>query len=124
MVTSFMVRSIGPERCRFVLTILLSDPRPVDFGYILGRDPKPFPPAIKVCKEMVDLMGGTTSPHYLRFKSLCFTGFSSLRKSSNLIVNLVALMVEAGIQDFMFEPDKVVDKVGSFISLFQPLYKL
>ncbi|CEL55526.1 phosphatidylinositol 3-kinase [Rhizoctonia solani AG-1 IB] len=24
----------------------------VDFGYILGRDPKPFPPPVKVCKEM------------------------------------------------------------------------
>ncbi|TIA86759.1 hypothetical protein E3P99_03589, partial [Wallemia hederae] len=26
----------------------------VDFGYILGRDPKPFPPLLKISKEMVD----------------------------------------------------------------------
>ena len=25
----------------------------IDFGYILGRDPKPFPPAMKITKEMV-----------------------------------------------------------------------
>ena len=25
----------------------------VDFGYILGRDPKPFPPPMKLNKEMV-----------------------------------------------------------------------
>lgn len=25
----------------------------IDFGYILGRDPKPFPPPMKICKEMV-----------------------------------------------------------------------
>ncbi|KAJ4480107.1 atypical/PIKK/PI3K protein kinase [Lentinula aciculospora] len=71
----------------------------VDFGYILGRDPKPFPPAVKVCKEMVDGMGGTQSTHYMRFKSFCFTAFTILRKSANLILNLVALMVDANIPD-------------------------
>ncbi|KAF5370481.1 hypothetical protein D9615_009736 [Tricholomella constricta] len=71
----------------------------VDFGYILGRDPKPFPPPVKVCKEMVDGMGGAQSPHYARFKNFCFTAFSILRKSANLILNLVALMVEANIPD-------------------------
>lgn len=25
----------------------------IDFGYILGRDPKPLPPPMKLCKEMV-----------------------------------------------------------------------
>ena len=30
----------------------------IDFGYILGRDPKPFPPPMKLCKEMVEAMGG------------------------------------------------------------------
>ncbi|CAK5265470.1 unnamed protein product [Mycena citricolor] len=71
----------------------------VDFGYILGRDPKPFPPAVKVCKEMVDGMGGVQSPHYARFKNFCFTAFTILRKSANLILNLVSLMVDANIPD-------------------------
>ena len=87
------------------------DGRAVDFGYILGRDPKPFPPSVKVCKEMVDAMGGMSSPHYARFKSLCFTGFMSLRKNANLIINLVALMVDANIPDIKLEPDKAVTKV-------------
>lgn len=86
-------------------------PPAVDFGYILGRDPKPFPPAVKVCKEMVDAMGGMNSPHYARFKSLCYTGFTSLRKNANLIINLVALMVDANIPDIKMEPDKAVGKV-------------
>lgn len=30
----------------------------IDFGYILGNDPKPFPPPMKICKEMVEAMGG------------------------------------------------------------------
>ena len=71
----------------------------VDFGYILGRDPKPFPPQVKVCKEMVDGMGGAQSPHYARFKNFCFTAFTILRKSTNLILNLVTLMVDANIPD-------------------------
>ncbi|KAI0714408.1 atypical/PIKK/PI3K protein kinase [Cerioporus squamosus] len=69
----------------------------VDFGYILGRDPKPLAPPVKICKEMVDAMGGVQSVHYQRFKSFCFTAFSILRKSANLILNLVTLMVDANI---------------------------
>lgn len=30
----------------------------IDFGYILGNDPKPFPPPMKICREMIDAMGG------------------------------------------------------------------
>lgn len=85
----------------------------VDFGYILGRDPKPYPPPVKVCKEMVDAMGGTTSSHYARFQSLCYTAFIGLRKNANLILNLFALMVDAGIQDIQLEPDKAVWKVSA-----------
>ncbi|RXK34820.1 phosphatidylinositol 3-kinase [Tremella mesenterica] len=83
----------------------------VDFGYILGRDPKPYPPPVKVCKEMVDAMGGTTSTHYARFQSLAYTALMLLRKNANLILNLIALMVDAGIQDIELEPDKAVWKV-------------
>ena len=57
-------------------------------------------------------MGGTGSAHYARFQSLCYTAFIGLRKNANLILNLVALMVEAGIQDIQMEPDKAVWKVG------------
>ena len=70
-----------------------------DFGYILGRDPKPFAPQMKLCREMVEGMGGSTNPHYQAFKSYCFTAYTTLRKSSNLILNLFALMVDANITD-------------------------
>jgi phosphatidylinositol 3-kinase len=36
-----------------------------------GRDPKPLPPPMKLCKEMVEAMGGAASPHYNRFKAYC-----------------------------------------------------
>lgn len=82
-----------------------------DFGFILGRDPKPFAPAMKLCKEMVDGMGGPSSQHYRHFKQYCFTTYTTLRKSSNLILNLFSLMVDANIPDIKLEPDKVVLKV-------------
>lgn len=82
-----------------------------DFGFILGRDPKPFAPAMKLCKEMVDGMGGGHSEQYQQFKQYCFTAYTTLRKSSNLILNLFSLMVDANIPDIRLEPDKVVQKV-------------
>ncbi|KAI9832159.1 MAG: hypothetical protein M1819_004510 [Sarea resinae] len=82
-----------------------------DFGFILGRDPKPFPPAMKLCKEMVEGMGGANSPYYASFKQYCFTAYTTLRKSSNLILNLFSLMVDANIPDIKMEPDKAVIKV-------------
>ncbi|KAJ2302360.1 Phosphatidylinositol (PI) 3-kinase [Coemansia sp. RSA 2706] len=83
----------------------------VDFGYILGRDPKPFPPPMKLCKEMVEAMGGMDSLMYQRFKSHCFVAFSILRKSSSLILNLFSLMVHSNIPDIAVAPDQVVAMV-------------
>ncbi|KAG0301860.1 Phosphatidylinositol (PI) 3-kinase [Dissophora globulifera] len=83
----------------------------VDFGFILGRDPKPFPAPMKITKEMVEAMGGFNSVHYQNFKSYCFTAYNILRKSANLILNLFGLMVDANIPDIKAEPDKAVWKV-------------
>lgn len=52
----------------------------IDFGYILGRDPKPLPPPMKLSKEMVEAMGGTNSDHFNDFKILCYTAFLHLRR--------------------------------------------
>ncbi|KAI8089272.1 kinase-like domain-containing protein [Halteromyces radiatus] len=83
----------------------------VDFGFILGRDPKPFPPPMKLCKEMIEAMGGADSPHYNKFRQFCYTAFTTLRRNANLILNLFALMVDANIPDIKIEPDKAVIKV-------------
>ena len=85
-----------------------------DFGYILGRDPKPFAPQMKLCREMVEGMGGSGSTQYADFKSYCFTAYTTLRKSSNLILNLFSLMVDANITDIRLmqrEAGGAVEKV-------------
>uniref|UniRef100_A0A8C4ZNN8 Phosphatidylinositol 3-kinase catalytic subunit type 3 n=1 Tax=Gadus morhua TaxID=8049 RepID=A0A8C4ZNN8_GADMO len=83
----------------------------VDFGYILGRDPKPLPPPMKLSKEMVEGMGGMQSEQYQEFRKQCYTAFLHLRRYSNLILNLFSLMVDANIPDIALEPDKTVKKV-------------
>lgn len=76
-----------------------------DFGYILGHDPKPFPPMMKLPIQIIDGMGGTGSENYDKFRSLCFTTYTTLRKSANLILNLFALMSHSSIPDIMVERD-------------------
>ena len=83
----------------------------IDFGYILGRDPKPFPPPMKISKEMIDAMGGLGSPHFARFRSLSLIAFSLLRRNAALLLNLLSLMLRSGIQDIALEPDRAVQKV-------------
>ncbi|XP_058251296.1 phosphatidylinositol 3-kinase catalytic subunit type 3 isoform X1 [Hemibagrus wyckioides] len=83
----------------------------IDFGYILGRDPKPLPPPMKLSKEMVEGMGGMQSEQYQELRKHCYTAFLHLRRYSNLILNLFSLMVDANIPDIALEPDKTVKKV-------------
>lgn len=52
----------------------------IDFGYILGRDPKPLPPPMKLSKEMVEGMGGMQSEQYQEFRKQCYTAFLHLRR--------------------------------------------
>ncbi|BAF23420.1 phosphatidylinositol 3-kinase, root isoform isoform X1 [Oryza sativa Japonica Group] len=73
----------------------------VDFSYMLGEQPHRFAPPsppMKLCKEMVEAMGGTESEYYARFKSYCCEAYNILRKSSNLILNLFYLMTGSNIE--------------------------
>lgn len=85
----------------------------IDFGYILGHDPKPYPPPMKIIKEMVEAMGGAGSAPYNRFQTLACEAFNRLRKFSNLILNLFVLMVDANIPDLSGDPEKALLNVRS-----------
>ncbi|XP_066599239.1 phosphatidylinositol 3-kinase catalytic subunit type 3 [Prorops nasuta] len=89
----------------------------IDFGYILGRDPKPLPPPMKLSKEMVEAMGGVGSEHYHEFRKQCYTAFLHLRRHANLLLNLFSLMVDASVPDIALEPDKAVKKVQDKLRL-------
>ena len=71
----------------------------IDFGFILGRDPKPAPPPIKLCQEMVDVMGGKNSPRFEEFKQKCVNAYWVLRDNARVIVNMFYLMIDSGIPE-------------------------
>ena len=71
----------------------------IDFGYILGKDPKPMPPPIKLCKEMVECMGGKGSKRYEEFQQKCVNAYWVLRDNARVIVNMFYLMIDSGIPE-------------------------
>ncbi|KAL3912563.1 MAG: hypothetical protein SGILL_006830 [Bacillariaceae sp.] len=76
----------------------------IDFGFMFGRDPKPLPPAFRLTREMVEGMGGMDSSEYRQFCSLACQAFNALRKSAGLVLNLLHLMSDAGIEDLTNNP--------------------
>lgn len=83
----------------------------IDFGYIFGRDPKPFPAKMRVVKEMIVAMGGFDSNGYAQFLSYSCQAFNIFRKNANLILNLLNLMSDSGIEDFQGDVQKTLFKV-------------
>ena len=59
----------------------------------------------RLTKGMIDAMGGHNSEHYKMFVQLCCEAFNIIRKSATLIVNLLALMMDAGIAQIRSERD-------------------
>jgi len=49
----------------------------IDFGFIMGRDPKPLPQAMRVSKDMMEMLDDKRLFDFLRH---CFTAFIILRK--------------------------------------------
>ena len=77
----------------------------IDFGFIFGKNPGGktlYQPPIRICKEMVEAMGGNQHPHYETFKKKCVESFLYLRNYQRLILNLFHLMIHAGIKDLPF----------------------
>jgi len=66
----------------------------IDFGFIYGHDPKPWPPPMKICKEMVQALGKKNSVYYKQFESEACLCYNLLRKHSRLIINLLKLIGE------------------------------
>lgn len=62
----------------------------VDFGFIFGRDPKLFPPPMKLCREMVEAMGGPDSAGHARFATLSCEAFLQLRRAAPALLAATA----------------------------------
>ena len=88
-----------------------------DFGYILGQDPKPFPPLMKLPPQIIEAFGGAASQNYDKFRSYCFVAYSILRRNAGLILNLFELMKTSSIPDIRIDPDGAILKVKERFNL-------
>ena len=89
----------------------------IDFGYILGRDPKFSTAPLVLSRAMVDGLGGNDSIHYREFVTLCGEAFNILRKSANLLLSLIHLMAGSAIPDIRSDPEKAILKVQERLML-------
>ena len=74
----------------------------LDFGFILGKNPPGkgvFVPKIRINQHMVKGLGGMESEGYEKFVDKTIEAFLHLRKHRVLIINLIALMADASIEN-------------------------
>uniref|UniRef100_A0A7E4UXK9 Phosphatidylinositol 3-kinase catalytic subunit type 3 n=2 Tax=Panagrellus redivivus TaxID=6233 RepID=A0A7E4UXK9_PANRE len=83
----------------------------IDFGYILGNDPKPFQAPMRITPQMVNAMGGFEGRHFKTFRELFRNIFLNLHGHAKLLSNLFGLMLDAGIPAIEAEKDKAVQKL-------------
>lgn len=92
----------------------------VDFGFILGDDPKPFPPPMKLCSEMIEGLGGIGSEGYTTFQLMCCQCFRCIRRHSELISDVLLVMAHSGIKGFRSDPFGVIGRVQEKFQLGLP----
>lgn len=64
----------------------------IDFGYIIGEDPKPYPPPFKFKYEMIEVFEG----HYrIKFINKCISYYLYLREYAELILNMLYAMLDS-----------------------------
>ena len=51
----------------------------IDFGYVIGKDPKIISPEFRITSEMIDAMGGYQSIYYKNFQNYCKIAFNHIR---------------------------------------------
>jgi Phosphatidylinositol 3- and 4-kinase/Phosphoinositide 3-kinase family, accessory domain (PIK domain)/FYVE zinc finger len=67
----------------------------IDFGYILGQDPKLIgKTGMRISNDIVEALGGQNSSDYKRFYELCNTVYSCLRRHVNLFINMMRVLID------------------------------
>ena len=66
----------------------------IDFGYVLGNEPKFFSPEIRITPEMIDAMGGQQSRYYLDFQKLCQKAYSCIRRHAPILYVILQQLTE------------------------------
>jgi hypothetical protein len=75
----------------------------IDYSFVLGLDPKPLAPKMRITAEMIDALGGINSNYYRMFEEYCSQCYNLLRKHSNLFTNMLFLLTKIGGTKFTQE---------------------
>lgn len=67
----------------------------IDYGFILGKDPKPLQPPMRLDHYMIEALGGTQTQQFEQFKKLCVIAFNCLRRHVSLFMIMLTLVVKA-----------------------------
>ena len=59
----------------------------IDFAYILGMDPKPWPSPMRLNQFIISGMGSLDSQQFSLFCRYIYSAFLELQKSSQLLIN-------------------------------------
>ena len=67
----------------------------IDYGFILGSDPKPISqPKIRITEDMIDALGGRNSIYYKEFIKLCNNIFQALRGHLKLFIHYLSILAD------------------------------
>jgi len=87
----------------------------VDFGFMLSNSPGNMnfeALSFKLTKEYVDVMGGTQSKYFQRFKKLMIKGFLALREHADEIISFVEMTIISGLHLPCFQgSDRVLEQL-------------
>lgn len=62
----------------------------IDYGYVFGDDPQFYnKPQMKLTDEIINTLGGTTSPDYINFESWVVKFYNCLRKHIDLFIAMI-----------------------------------
>lgn len=67
----------------------------IDYGFILGKDPKPLQPPMRLDHYMIEALGGSQTEQFEQFKKLCVIAFNCLRRHVSLFMILLNLVVKS-----------------------------
>jgi hypothetical protein len=100
---------IGDRHLENILISKKGDLFHIDFGYILGDDPKLIVNKMRITTEMIDALGGKSSKYYHEFIKLCNDIFNCLRRYVDIYVLL--LLPLAYINPTKFNIKNIIDEV-------------
>lgn len=84
----------------------------IDFGYILGSDPKVISPEIRLTPEMIDAMGGNNSQDYKKFKNYCGIAYNCIRRHASIFF---VMLLKLNNIDSKFKEKYTSRKIKQFI---------